>query len=226
MLNCAKNTEHYPAYESYHKILLNTLRSHERAILQYLSIYLSAGGALGWVITNSANNSIIFNVGMIGVLLLLSLGAFYTLALGYSYRYLTFQLTKVEKKLGIHEVTLAAWPKSSDDFLRRYKLGCIPWCTPPEIIWVFWIAFLVGIIGVSIIAFHMQKNLVLVVGVFCFLLVWLVLPIIYGCKLKKVLEKEPKDNKGKEKTTKLCKVLRDFFCGDGNKNKEDSENGR
>lgn len=192
----AKNSEHYNAYENYHKILLETLRSHEQAILRYLSIYLSIWWGVFWVITSKpVTDKVVFNVGIIGVFLLFSLGAIYTLALGYSYRYLTFQLTKVEEKLGIREVTLAAWPKSVDDFLRRYKLlGCIPWCTPPEIIKVFWIAFLVGIFGANITPYFPLKRelnwIVVVISVCCLLLSCVVVPIIYGCKLKNVLEKE------------------------------------
>lgn len=182
-----------------HEQLLEALRHREQEIFRYLAILVPALGGFVWLIYQNVD-LFLFTVGTVGVLLLLLLGAVYSLALGYNYRYITLQLAKIESKLGINESTLVDWPKTSEKFLERYKLCGIPWCTPPEIIKVFWIAFQLGILGVMIVAFiHIMSclhiyhiTIIIITGIMC-LLIGILLPICYGNKLKKLSEAEPKD---------------------------------
>lgn len=138
-------------------------------------------------------------VGTIGVQLLLLLGAIYSLALGYNYRYILLELAKLEVFLRVKDVILVGWPRSRQDFLDRYTLPFkIPWCTPPEIIKVFWWAFLFGIAGVTMAAYYYyieKPNAlwlwpVIFTGVISFL-TGLILPIRFGFKLRKLCNREP-----------------------------------
>jgi hypothetical protein len=118
------------------------------------------------------------------------------LSLGYNYRYITLQLAKIEHHFGAQTSILRGWPQSPNEFLERYrKFKCIPWCTPPAIINVFWLAFLVAILLVTVSAAILnEKALVLgiVVPAGIILCLWsAVLPIHFGCKLKKLCEDEP-----------------------------------
>ena len=62
------------------------------------------------------------------------------------------------------------------DFRERYRWRTIPWCTPPDMIKVFWLAFLVGILGVTMVASyalnseHVPRFIVRLVGGGCLLL--------------------------------------------------------
>ena len=126
------------------------LLQREKDIIQYLAILVPALGGFMWLLINfKPCQSDIFIYGTIGVLLLLLLGAVYALTLGYNFRYITLQLAKLESRLRIEGMMLVSWPRSPDDFARKCRIGVIPWCTPPEMIKVFWIAFLLGIAGVT-----------------------------------------------------------------------------
>ena len=179
--------------ESVHKLLLEALRHREQEILRYLAILGPAIGGFVWLLSLESAKTDVFTVGTLGVLFSLLLGSFYSLALGYNYRYITLELAKLESLLGIKDAMLKGWPKSGKDFLDRYKfLRCIPWCTPPEVIKVFWLAFLVGIIGVTLTAYRFKPDDLLVryVGGSC-LLLGLLLPIHFGRKLGKNCQQEP-----------------------------------
>lgn len=193
---CAILTTNTSALESSHQLLMETLRDREQAIVQYLSILGPALAGFVWLLHSDTSNAKFFIVGTIGVLLSLLLGAIYSLALGYNYRYLILELAKLEAFMKISDIMLVGWPRSKQDFLNRYKLCRIPWCTPPEIIKVFWWAFLAGIIGVSITAWIYKPEklvlwLVLPIGVVCLLVGGLLTPIRLGLKLKKLCDKEP-----------------------------------
>jgi len=54
--------------------------------------------------------------------------------------------------LRVRDIMLRGWPKSPKDFRERYRWHSIPWCTPPDMIKVFWLAFLVGILDVTMVA--------------------------------------------------------------------------
>jgi hypothetical protein len=136
-----------------------------------------------------------FIAGTVGILLMLFLGSIYSLALGYNYRYIIFQLAKIEHLLDAKSAVLQGWPKSRNEFLDRYRLTAwIPWCTPPAIIQVFWYAFLAGIVWVTVSASVVKPGAVNVlgpIGIACLLIGWLVWPIRLGYKLKRLCDKEP-----------------------------------
>ena len=90
---------------------------------------------------------------------------------------------------------LIGWPRCRQDFLDRYRLWGFPWCTPPEVIKVFLLAFLAGIVGVTITALVCKwdllvKWLVILTGAVCFLTA-LLAPIGFGLKLRKHCKEEP-----------------------------------
>lgn len=147
----------------------------------------------------------------------------YSLALGYNYRYITLQIAKLENKLDIKNFMLEGWPRSRRQFLARYRSSCsiprfirywvfrslpkrsyyrligwIPWCTPPEIIKVFWWAFLIGIFGVMTSACLVKPSvlmlaMVIPVGIICIIVGFFVFPWNYGRKLYKQCKQEPKN---------------------------------
>ena len=188
-----------------HNLLLEALRHREQEIFRYLAILVPALGAFVWLslestktMSVSASMPTVFIVGTVGVLLLLLLGAVYSLALGYNYRCIVLELAKIESALNIKDNMLVGWPKSRQDFLDRYKLFCsIPWCTPPEMIKIFWWAFLLGIVWVTVAAClfkseHSFRVLLIHFGTICFI-IGLLSPIYFGCKLRKLCAKEPRE---------------------------------
>jgi len=179
-----------------HRLLLEALRHREQEIIRYFAILGPTLGAFIWLLQLDIAKTRVFIIGTVVVLLLLLLGAIYSLSLGYNYRYITLELAKLEALLGIRSAMLEGWPRSAEDFIARYKLCCsIPWCAPPEVIKVFWWAFLAGIIGVTVTACLFEpKALVLAIvittGLICFI-VGLLSPIYFGKKLRTQCEKEP-----------------------------------
>lgn len=180
-----------------HKLLLETLRHREQEIFQYLVIL---GPALGGFILLYIKKPIAeaFIAGTIGVIFLLLLGAFYSLSLGFNFRYIVLELAKLETILGVRDAMLNGWPRKPEEFAGRYKKLCfIPWCTPPEIINFFYWAFLGGILGVMVMVWQYkpvsiepaQQHLILAIGFSCFV-VGSLAPIWFGCKLQKQIEKE------------------------------------
>jgi hypothetical protein len=138
-----------------HKAFLEVLRHREQEILQFVVLLGPALGGFIWLLSADLRESPFrFVAGTYGVLLVLLMGAFYALALGYNYRYLTLQLAKLEKKnlLDLDDVVLASWPREYEEFENRNRWGVIPWSTPPGIIKVFWLTSLAGILGVTIVA--------------------------------------------------------------------------
>lgn len=185
--------------ETMHRLLLEALRHREQEIMRYLVILGPALGGFVWLLKSGTGDKGIFTIGAVGVLLLLGLGALYSLALGYNYRYIVLELAKLETVLGVRDAMLAGWPRSKKDFLERYTIcRCIPWCTPPEIIKIFWLAFLVGMVGVTITCSIYKPDkpealirwLVICVGVVS-VLIGLLAPIVFGCKLHNQCKKEP-----------------------------------
>lgn len=162
----------------------------------------------------------VFFVGTASVLFLLLLGAVYSLALGYNYRYITLQIAKLEGKLEIKQYMLEGWPRSRRQFLARYRLSrsiprrirrCVfgslrrrsayrcwlhkPWCTPPEIIKVFWWAFLAAMVVVTIVASRYRPSVAVwlsLVLLACLAVGWLWTPCRYGAKLHRQCCQEPK----------------------------------
>jgi len=146
---------HGQALLSMHNTFLDALRHREQDIVQFLGILGPALGGFVWLLgSDLEKNPLRFAAGTYGVLLVLLMGAFYSLALGYNYRYLTLQLAKLEADdtLDLRKSILEHWPRRVVDFERKSRWGFIPWSTPPGIIKVFWVAFLLCIVGVTISA--------------------------------------------------------------------------
>lgn len=189
------------AKENMHQLFLEALRHREQEIVPYLAIIGPALGGFIWLLGLDEKKAYVFVVGTIGVQFLLLVGAVYSLALGYNYRYITLELAKLEAEMGMTTAVLTGWPRSPVEFRNRYTLcGIIPWCTPPEIIKVFWSAFLLAIAGVSVAAYRFSPAVCDLVppipiiisgtGVFCLAMAWLFYPYWFGRKLRKKCDDE------------------------------------
>ncbi|MHC4632121.1 MAG: hypothetical protein ACYS9C_12775 [Planctomycetota bacterium] len=195
-----------------HKTLLEALIHREQDIFRFLAILAPALGGFTWLIrfdSGCEGKSFAFIVGTAGVLLLLLTGAVYSLALGYNFRKITFQLSKMESGLclDISQYILNKWKVEKVGLLKEYGT----YCTPPEIIKVFWLAFILAIIGVTLSAYMWVSNnnsdyvveefdsLLIVWGVFC-LIISLIAPFYYGCEIKKLACKEPNSWEKEEKS--------------------------
>jgi hypothetical protein len=183
--------------ENIHKLLLEALRHREQEIFRYLAILGPALGGFVWMLYKGLpeTNPKVFVAGTIGVLFLLFLGAVYALALGFNYRYITLELAKIESALNITDAMLKGWPKSPQDFRERYKLsGSSPMCIPPEVICVFWWAFLIGICAVDLTSLVFISNTcqgtILVITGIALLGLTYSLCRRYGRKLKVYCDKE------------------------------------
>ena len=186
------------AAQNLHKMLLEALRHREEQIIRFIAILAPALGGFTWLLQlddNKSANLYAFGFGTIGVLFLLTVGAIYSVALGYNYRCITLQVSKLEAALNIREFVLNGWPQKPCDFQKQY-------CVPPETIKVFWWAFNIGIIAVATAAIIRVRTgnwansaypwviAILVIASVCEAGGWL-MPIFYGAKLKKLYEKEP-----------------------------------
>ena len=183
-----------------HELLIKSLRSREQEVFKYLGILAPALGGFAWLIyvtiwpsgTTTAqvadHEERFFVVGTIGVLLLLLLGAIYSLALGYNFRYITLELAKIESRLGISDAMLRIWPKRPCAFLRY------TYCQPPDVIKYFWFAFVGGIIYVTAAACVLDCRVVPLVVPFggLFALCALLAPRYFGDKLTTAARKEIK----------------------------------
>ncbi len=192
------------ALENMHKTFLEALRHREQEILRYIAILAPAVGGFIWLLKELGNGGepFVFTTGTLGVLFLLLVGAVYSLALGYNYRCIQLQLIKLESNspLDIGKYILKSWQQACKDFYKRYRiLWIVPYCLPPEIIKVFWLAFITGIAGVTLAVKFLVLpvkslgpigNTVVLVGWICFF-IGLVVPIWYGYKLRKACKKEP-----------------------------------
>ncbi|HRY28400.1 MAG TPA: hypothetical protein P5079_00015 [Elusimicrobiota bacterium] len=180
--------------------MLEALRHREQEIFQYLAILGPALGGFIWLCYKKEAASA-FVPGTIGVLLALLLGAIYSLALGYNFRYIVFELAKLEIILGMKDAMLLAWPRSVEAFRKsaflHHRWMPIPWVTPPEIIKIFWISFLVFILGVTAAAQRFKPigiseehtKLIIYVGGVSFL-AGILTPILFGWKFLDKCKKE------------------------------------
>ena len=198
-----------------HKMFLEALRHREQEIIRFLAILGPALGGFVWLLGDIKEHPERFVGGTYGVLAVLLMGGLYALALGYNYRYLTLQLAKIEanKKIDLSGVMLKKWPRKPEDFVRGSRIGVIPWCTPPGIIKVFWLAFVACILGVTLVAsmidvsgtmsdkgannflrvrFHDLHDAIVYAGgaTFALALLW---PVQVGMKLLKAARQEDHD---------------------------------
>ena len=183
--------------ENMHKIFLEALRHREQEILRFLAILAPALGGFIWLLklySDSNDKPVVFVAGTLGVLFLLMVGAVYSLALGYNFRTIIHQLATLESEncLNIDKFILESWPRETKDF-KKYIFGTIPWCDPPEIIKVFWVAFTIVIIGVTSVGCFVCTTkgrwFVLVFGIICFF-VSLCFPIYFGKKMHDSCDEE------------------------------------
>jgi hypothetical protein len=193
-------TSGHEALVNMHKVLLEALRHREQDIFRYLAILAPALGGFIWLMKSvqksgadsDSVSELVFVLGTLGILLLLFFGAAYSLALGYNYRYVVFQLAKLESALEIDSCMLERWPKTTKKFCDNYGF----WCVPPGIIKVFWLAFLSSILFVTISALVLiescgKAQMSLVAG-FGLIVVAGCLPFYYGWKFRKLCEEEKK----------------------------------
>jgi hypothetical protein len=183
----------------FHRLMIEALRQREGDIIQFVAILAAALAGFGWISKAGSSgvgtdelSSGVFIIGTVGVLFLLVVGAIYTAALGYNYRYITMQLAKIEAKWSIRKSMLVKWPRCPDDFKDKY--GC--YCWPPEILKVFYLAFLIAIAGVTLSAALLKpETLVLWIipssGVIFSLIGWL-MPCRYGKQIRKLANEEIK----------------------------------
>ena len=204
------NDEQRMTLVNMHKTFLEALRHREQEILRFIAILAPALGGFVWLLKQSLTNeheSYVFIVGTLGIQLFLLLGAVYSLALSYNYRHIIFQLATIEEKgcLNIDKYILKIWPRKPCDF-RKYIFKILPWCDPPEIIKCFWLAFIIGIIGVTLAVQFMHptikgcfgKRLILDAGLLCFF-ISLFAPVWFGCKLHNVANKQENKKRNKDK---------------------------
>ncbi|MGE3522437.1 MAG: hypothetical protein AB7I96_06205 [Candidatus Dadabacteria bacterium] len=177
----------------YHKSLLEALRHREQEIFLYLTILGPSLGGFIWLLykfEDNAKNKNLLIITTFGIWILFLLGALYSIALGYNYRYITLQLRKLEKELGIKDKVLNIWSISFDDWKKEHTICYkIPWCGPPEVIKWFWLAFIFLTLFTMIIVIIYTKNCIMLVGLI-FALIALISPITYGCKIHYICDKE------------------------------------
>jgi hypothetical protein len=207
----ANEDKTYQLHRDRHHLFLEALRHREQEVLTYLVIIGPALGGFVWLISKYPKEigKGVFCFGAIGLIFIMLLGACYCIALGYNYRTLTFQIAKEEKNMGISDTVLSAWPRDFSDWIERTKLGHYfsflqrykgskvfdwAWCFPPELICVFWYAFVIGIIYLTVVSCILAKSILVRVvvagfGLLC-LKLSLFVPHIYGKKLRSVCQKE------------------------------------
>lgn len=186
-----------------HKTFLEALRHREQEILRFIAILAPALGGFIWLLTldfSKGENPSVFTIGTLGVLFLLTVGAVYSLALGYNFRYVTLQLAKIESDycLKIKDFMLKYWLRTPKEWKNKYRNGR---CFPPEIIKVFWLAFVIAKVLVVLVAgvflytkgenVTAQIHLVIIGGAICVIITAWLTPCHYGEKLRDACEKEP-----------------------------------
>ena len=174
---------------------LEALRNREREAVQFIVLLASALGGFAWalkLVPDLKDNLLSFVAISVGVLILLMLGAAHSLALGYNYRYLILQLRKVETALSVKQYVLRAWDKPISCSSETDQ-ACEDKFTPPEIIKQFWIAYLWGIVLVTLATFFVvyTVNLFLATaivfwGVCLLILSAIYIPSVYKKKLNDI----------------------------------------
>lgn len=196
------------------KLFLEALRHREQEIMRYLVIIGPALGGFVWMLSQYYENPQTFGakalaMGSVGLILLLLLGAWYCMALGYNYRCVVLQLTKTEEALGVSSVVLKGWPHSPGDLIKSTKFGSLGflrekrqrWWTkwhfmlPPELICVFWFGFVAGIAYLTIstclaLDSGCTAKVVVSLGIVCFVMAILGGPWWYARKLRALCDEE------------------------------------
>jgi hypothetical protein len=195
--------------ETMHGALLEALRHREQEIFSYLAILVPALGGFLWLLlhrsTAGSSGDLALFAGTLGTLLLFFLGVGYSLTLGYNFRYVTFQLAKIEHHLEVGKVILQGWPRSPQAFKKQYRLWGFAYCAPPEMIKIFWAAFLIGMLWVIVVYWSIGTSaphrwVVVSVGT-AFFLSGFGAPFWFGRKLERLFSKEGDDWKEKNGTS-------------------------
>ncbi|HUU16395.1 MAG TPA: hypothetical protein VMW72_04535 [Sedimentisphaerales bacterium] len=207
----------YQLCKARHQLFLEALRHREQEVLRYLVIIGPALGGFVWLMSKYPKEISIwtFCFGSIGLISIMLLGACYCIALGYNYRCLVLQIAKEEKNMCISGTVLNAWPRQITEHVKRTKLGHYigvlrrhqdskvfdwAWCFPPELICVFWYAFVIGIIYLAAASCVLIESVSVTIVVAGFGLLCLGLslfvPHVYGRKLRSVCEKEMGESQG------------------------------
>ena len=186
-----------------HRLMLEALRQREQEIIRFLVVLGPALAGIIWLLnsyTTSKIYEVTFTVGIVGVNSALLIGGAYCIALGYNYRYVLYVKTLLEKEANIDNIMPKAWPKSKEQLIGKlYKRICKkhwgPFCYPPEIIKIFWIAFLFVIIGIMPITLIINQSgfsrlLELASGVMAVIMGGCLIPKYYGKKLLYLYEKQ------------------------------------
>ena len=201
-----------------HQLFLEALRYREQEVFRYLVIMGPALGGFAWLLDRYRGHYIditTFSLGTIGLVALLLLGACYCIALGYNYRYLTFQISKEEDAIGVSATVLKAWPRGVGRWFDWTEFGHyhrvlgklhsglhdLAWCFPPGLIAVFWYAFVVGQVFLTVTAFLVSESgwiawLAFGVGIICVAVTFIV-PWWHGKKLRGVVKRETDPDNGR-----------------------------
>ena len=174
----------------FHRLMLEALRQREQDVIKYIAILAPALGCYIWLLENYGTNTKVFVTGTLGVMFILLVGAVYTTALGYNYRYITLQLAKIETLIDTRDFILVGWPRDAKTFGDKYG----KWCDPPEVIKVFWLAFLFAIVGVTIssaIRVETLRYIVIAGGIWTFMLAFFP-PKHFGSKILRKCSREKK----------------------------------
>ena len=132
-----------------HQSLLNALRQREADIIKFLAILGPALAGFVWLLIKTKPADYAFVAGTIGVQAILAVGAIYAVALGYNFRSILFQMKRIEYSTGLSKYIINDWNtyytnQKDTRFVKQKVTGC-----PPEIIKVFWLAFLVILIVIT-----------------------------------------------------------------------------
>jgi hypothetical protein len=185
----------YDALRDTHEAFLEALRRREQEIIQFLAILVPALGAFGWLLKYAECKNPLFIGGTIAIQLLLFFGACYSLALGYNSSYFTLQISKFQAALGIDKYMLEKWPRSSKSFKERFDKCSFPGSYLPEIIKVFYWAFLTMIVVVTLTACFTgcgcaTLSFIIPIGSMLFI-IGVIISFIYQCKLRALAKEEP-----------------------------------
>ena len=196
------------AVENMHKTFLEALRHREQEILRFIAILAPALVGFIWLLNEVdleiEKGTFIFTVGTLGVLFLLLVGAVYSLALGYNFRYVTLQIAKMESDccLNIKEFMINSWERTANEWAEKYRKKM---CFPPEIIKVFWLSFIIAklliILAATLFLYtkceHVtaQIHMVIIGGLLCIVIAALIAPIYYGWKLCDICNGEKEEGK-------------------------------
>ncbi len=190
-VSSAPQQNHSNPLEILYDNLLKALGHREQEVFRYLALVAPAIGGFIWLASVPPQKTGLFIVASLGLQLILVLGASYCIALSYHYRYMLAQIRKIEDALKISNHIIPFWKRTKTQSIKKARLGCMPWCSPPEVIKVFWYAFLMLIVLLSV-GICLTKPVCLVIcvtvvfGTLSLLFGWIVVPVLYGCKLQNV----------------------------------------